>query len=134
MWRDGQSDVIQIGFDASDPELAAAVPNRLISIYLEERKDSFRGRLDAAEEWIRQRIAEQQDRAKAARDAADKYQETMGVVSNDDAQGEQIKSIMELSDRQTKIEQSRAEVKAAISTLEAADDASLAPAEYIHSR
>ena len=26
VWRDGQSNVIQIGFDASDPELAAAVP------------------------------------------------------------------------------------------------------------
>lgn len=122
----GQGDVIQIGFDASDPELAAAVPNRLISVYLEERNDSIRGRLDAAEEWIRQRIAEQKNRAKAARDAAGKYQETMDAVLNADAQGEQIKSAMELSDRLTKIEQSHAEVKAAISTLEVDDDASLA--------
>ena len=110
-----------------------AIPNwqprcrsRLISIYLEERNDSTRGRLDAAEEWIRQRIAEQQERTKAARDAAARYQETMGVVLNDDAQGEQIKPVMELSDRLTKIEQSHAEAKAAISTLETADDASLA--------
>lgn len=126
VWRDGQGGVIQIGFDASDPELAAAVPNRLISIYLEERKESIRGRLDAAEGWIRQRIAEQQDRAKTARDAADKYQETMSAASNDDTQGDQIKSLIELSDRQTKIEQSRADVSATISTLEAADDVSLA--------
>jgi uncharacterized protein involved in exopolysaccharide biosynthesis/Mrp family chromosome partitioning ATPase len=126
VWRDGQGDVIQIGFDASDPELAASVPNRLISIYLEERKDGLRGRLDAAEEWLLQRIAEQQNRANAARGAADEYQETMDVVSNDDAQVEQIKSIMELGERQTKIEQSRAEVRATISTLESADDASLA--------
>ena len=126
VWRDGQGDVIQIGFDASDPELAAAVPNRLISIYLEERNDSIRGRLDAAEGWIRQRIAEQQDRAKAARDAADKYQATMSAASNDDTQGDQIKSLMELSNRQIKIEQSRAELGATISTLEAADDAPLA--------
>ncbi|WP_064801461.1 MULTISPECIES: GumC family protein [unclassified Rhizobium] len=126
VWRDGQSDVIQIGFDASDPQLAASVPNRLISIYLEERKDGLRGRLDAAEEWVLQRIAEQKDRAAAARDAADAYQKTMDVVSNDDDQVEQIKSIMELGERQTKIEQSRTEARATISALEAADDLSLA--------
>nr|WP_246748771.1 polysaccharide biosynthesis tyrosine autokinase [Rhizobium setariae] len=126
VWRDGQGGVIQIGFDASDPELAAAVPNRLLDIYLEERKDSIRGSVDAAEAWIRQRIAEQQDRTNAARDAADTYQETMRVVPDDDAQGKQIKSITELNDRQTKIEQSRADVKETISALEAADDASLA--------
>ncbi|ABC90154.1 probable exopolysaccharide biosynthesis protein [Rhizobium etli CFN 42] len=125
VWRDGQGDVIQIGFDASDPQLAASVPNRLISIYLEERKDGLRGRLDAAEEWVLQRIAEQKDRAAAARDAADQYQKTMDVVSNDNDQVEQIKSIMELGERQTKIEQSRTEARATISALEAADDLSL---------
>ncbi len=126
VWRDGQGDVITIGFDSSDPELAAAVPNRLIGIYLEERKVSIRRRLDAAEGWIQQRIAEQQDRAEAARDAADKYQKAMSAASNDDTQGDQIKSLMELSDRQIKIAQNRAELVATISTLEAGDDTSLA--------
>ncbi|MBY3037095.1 MULTISPECIES: GumC family protein [Rhizobium] len=125
VWRDGQGDVIQIGFDASDPELAASVPNRLISIYLEERKDSLRGRVDAAEEWLLLRIDEQMGRAKAARDAADVYQKATDVASNDDDQVEQIKSIMELGERRTKIEQSRAEARATISALEAADDPSL---------
>ncbi|NKK79957.1 polysaccharide biosynthesis tyrosine autokinase [Rhizobium leguminosarum] len=125
VWRDGQGDVIQIGFDASDPELAASVPNRLISIYLEERKDSLRGRVDAAEEWLLLRIDEQMGRAKAARDAADAYQKATDVASNDDDQVEQIKSIMELGERRTKIEQSRAEARATISALEAADDPSL---------
>lgn len=126
VWRDGQGDVIQIGFDASDPELAAAAPNRLIKIYLEERKNSIRARLDAAEVWLRQRIAEQQDRVKTARDTADRYQETMSVVSNDGAQDEQIKSMTDLNDQQAKIEQSRAEIEATIAALEAADDAPLA--------
>ena len=126
VWRDGQGDVIQIGFDASDPELAASVPNRLISIYLEERKESLRGRLDAAEDWILQRIVEQQIRAKTARRAADEYQETMDLGSDDDAQVEPIKAIIELGERRTKIEQSRAEARATISALETGDDASLA--------
>jgi len=126
VWRDGQGDVIQIGFDASDPELAAAAPNRLIRIYLEERKNSIRARLDAVEVWLRQRIVEQQDRVKTARDTADKYQETMSVVSNDGAQDEQVKPMTALNDQQTKIEQSRAEIEATIAALETADDASLA--------
>lgn len=124
--RDGPGGVIRIGFDTHDPELAAAVPNRLIDIYLEEREESARNRLDAAGGWLRQRIAEQQGRTDAARNAADEYQKTMGIVPNDDAQSEQIKSIMELSDRLAKIEQNRVDIKAIITTLEAADDASLA--------
>jgi uncharacterized protein involved in exopolysaccharide biosynthesis/Mrp family chromosome partitioning ATPase len=126
VWRDGQGDVIQIGFDAADPQLAAAVPNRLISVYLEERQDSIRRRLDTAEEWIHQRIAEQQTRAKAARDAADRYQRLTGVVANEDAQSEDLKSISQLTDRQGKIEDARGEIKATISTLDTTGDISLA--------
>lgn len=126
VWRDGEGDVIQIGFDATDPELAAAAPNRLISIYLQERNDSIRRRLDTAEEWIRQRIGEQQERASAGRAAFDNYHEAMAVVLSEDAKGEQVKSLTELNERQAKIAQSRADVKAAISVLEAGDDASLA--------
>ncbi|ARM92075.1 lipopolysaccharide biosynthesis protein (plasmid) [Rhizobium sp. CIAT894] len=126
VWHEDKSDVIQISFTANDPELAAAVPNRVISIYLDERKGSVRGRLDAAEQWIRQRITEQQGRTDIARDAARNYQESMDVVSKEDAQDERIKSFLELTGREGKIEESRVEVKATISTLEAADNASVA--------
>ncbi|EJB01894.1 uncharacterized protein involved in exopolysaccharide biosynthesis [Rhizobium leguminosarum bv. trifolii WSM597] len=126
VWHEDKSDVIQISFNSTDPELAAAVPNRVISIYLDERKESVRGRLDAAEEWIRQRITEQQVRADTSRDAARDYQESMDVVSKEDAQEERIKSFLELTGREGKIEESRVEVEAVISTLETADNASVA--------
>ncbi|MBX5156385.1 MULTISPECIES: polysaccharide biosynthesis tyrosine autokinase [unclassified Rhizobium] len=126
VWHEDKSDVIQISFNSTDPELAAAVPNRVIGIYLDERKESVRGRLDAAEEWIRQRITEQQVRADTSRDAARNYQESMDVVSKEDAQEERIKSFLELTGREGKIEESRVEVEAAISTLETADNASVA--------
>lgn len=45
VWHEDKSDVIQISFTSNDPELAAAVPNRIISIYLDERKDNLGGRL-----------------------------------------------------------------------------------------
>ncbi|MBB3648885.1 uncharacterized protein involved in exopolysaccharide biosynthesis/Mrp family chromosome partitioning ATPase [Rhizobium sp. BK619] len=126
VWHEDKSDVIQISFNSTDPELAAAVPNRVISVYLDERKDSVRGRLDTAEEWIRQRITEQQVRADTSRDAARDYQESMDVVSKEDAQEERIKSFLELTGREGKIEESRVEVEAVISTLETADNASVA--------
>ncbi|MGZ2505868.1 exopolysaccharide biosynthesis protein [Rhizobium leguminosarum] len=126
VWNEDKSDVIQISFTATDPELAAAVPNRLISIYLDERKYSSSGRLDSAQEWIRRRITEQQLRADIAREAARNYQESMDVVSREDAQEERIKSIIEVTGREGKIEESRLEVKATISTLEGSDNASVA--------
>ncbi|MGO7286879.1 GumC family protein [Rhizobium ruizarguesonis] len=126
VWHEDKSDVIQISFTSNDPELAAAVPNRIISIYLDERKDNLGGRLDLAQKWIRQRITEQQARADIARAAARNYQESMDVVSKEDAQDERIKSIIEVTGREGKIEESRLEVKATISTLEATDNASVA--------
>ncbi|WHO77213.1 polysaccharide biosynthesis tyrosine autokinase [Rhizobium sp. BT03] len=126
VWHEDKSDVVQISFNSTDPELAAAVPNRVISIYLDERKENVSGRLDAAEEWIRQRITEQQARADISRDAARNYQESMDVVSKEDAQEERIKSFLELTGREGKIEESRVEVGAVISALEAADNTSVA--------
>ncbi|RFB85549.1 exopolysaccharide biosynthesis protein [Rhizobium leguminosarum bv. trifolii] len=126
VWHEDKSDVVQISFNSIDPLLAAAVPNRIIGIYLDERKESVRGRLDAAEEWIRQRITEQQARADISRDAARNYQESMDVVSKEDAQEERIKSFLELTGREGKIEESRVEVEAVISALETADNASVA--------
>ncbi|MBP2447944.1 GumC family protein [Rhizobium leguminosarum] len=126
VWHEDKSEVIQISFTASDAELAAAVPNRLVGIYLDERKGSVSGRLDFAEEWIRQRITGQQVRADIARDAARNYQESMDIVSKEDAQDERIKTLLELTGREGKIEESRVEVKATISALEATDNASVA--------
>lgn len=126
VWHEDKSNVIQISFTTNDPQLAAAVPNRVISIYLDERKGNVRSRLDSAEKWILQRISEQKARADIAREAARNYQESMDVVSKEDAQDERLKSLIELTGREGKIEESRVEVKAVISTLEAADSASVA--------
>lgn len=126
VWNEDKSNVIQISFTSNDPEFAAAVPNRVISIYLDERKYSVGSRLDSAQEWIRQRITQQQARADIAREAARNYQESMDVISKEDAQDERIKSLIEVTGREGKIEESRLEVKATISTLEGADNASVA--------
>ncbi|AHF88659.1 exopolysaccharide biosynthesis protein (plasmid) [Rhizobium leguminosarum bv. trifolii WSM1689] len=126
VWHGDKSEVIQISFTANDAELAATVPNRLVSIYLDERKGSVSGRLVSAEEWIRHRVTEQQTRANVARNAVRTYQESMDIVSIEDAQDERIKSLLELTGREGKIDERRVEVKATISTLEGTDNASAA--------
>ncbi|SFA77108.1 Uncharacterized protein involved in exopolysaccharide biosynthesis [Rhizobium sp. NFR07] len=126
VWRDSLGDVIHIGFEATDPELAAAAPNQLISVYLDERNDGIRRRLDAAEVWARQRIEEQQKIAEAARVAADTYREMMGGALSEEAPGEQLKSVAELNERQATIAQNRAEIAGEITVLEKADESSAA--------
>jgi uncharacterized protein involved in exopolysaccharide biosynthesis/Mrp family chromosome partitioning ATPase len=122
--RDAGSDVVQIGFNSQDPELAAAVPNALLGIYLDQRKASAQGHLASAEEWLRQRIAEQQGRVDAASDAVAGYRKAVGAVSND-VQAEQIKSAAELADRLAEIQQGQTEVTAVISALETENDAAI---------
>jgi uncharacterized protein involved in exopolysaccharide biosynthesis/Mrp family chromosome partitioning ATPase len=120
--RDG--DVIQIGFNSQDAELAAAVPNAVLGVYLDERKASVQGRSNSAEGWIRLRIVEQQARVNAARDAVAKYRQGVGTVSTD-AQAEQIRSVGELNDKLAQIRQSRTEVAATIAALETGNDAAI---------
>ena len=117
--REGTSNVIRIGFDSRDPQLAATVPNRLIGIYLEERNNSVRNRLRSAQAWIDQRIVEERSRLGSAREAVAQYSKQTGAIS-EGPQDEQMKAVLELSERQAGIMQSRAEVQATISALQAA--------------
>ena len=123
--RDGQANVIRIGFSSNDPALAAAVPNYLISIYLDERKDRLLIRLDAAEKWVQQRIGEQQGRMNAARERFESYRKTMSAALSDDAQGITAKVIADLSDRRSKLDQTRTQTRLTISHLQDAGAAAL---------
>lgn len=122
VWRDGPSNVIEIGFEATDPELAAAVPNRLLAIYLEERKNSLRHRFGAAQDWLDQSIAEQKKRIADARRAAIAFQQAVGLTLSAEADGERLKELIDLKAKLEKIEQTRREMEAAIASLEANDD------------
>jgi uncharacterized protein involved in exopolysaccharide biosynthesis/Mrp family chromosome partitioning ATPase len=122
VWRSGQGNVIHLSFDALDPVLAAAVPNRLISIYLEERKSGTQQRLSAADEWLRSRITEQRRRAVAARNAVVKHQALTGATLGDDPRGLETKELADLRDRQTRLQQNRRDVLASISALDHAQE------------
>ncbi len=122
--REAGSNVIQIGFSSQDPELAAAVPNALLAVYLDERKAGAREQLDSTIAWVRRRIDAQRERVDAARDAADRYRETAGDVSAD-ARTEEARSMAELGARLDETARSRAETATAISALETGSDEAL---------
>ena len=122
--REAGSNVIQIGFNSQDPELAAAVPNALLAVYLDERKAGAREQLDSTIAWVRRRIDAQRERVDAARDAADRYRETAGDVSAD-ARTEEARSMAELGARLDETARSRAETATAISALETGSDEAL---------
>lgn len=118
--RDGASNVIQIGFLSQDPNLAASVPNKLLSVYLDERASKVRSSIELTTRWLQHRIVEQQARVNKARDAADKYRDVAGLLSSA-TQAEQNRGIEELADRRKQIAQVRNEISETISSLESSD-------------
>ncbi|WP_175561740.1 GumC family protein [Kaistia soli] len=115
--RDPVSSVIQIGFTSRDPKLAAAVPNTLLNVYLDERGDNDRRRLEATQQWVTHRIAEQQQRVQEARAAVQSYRESRGAMSLD-ARAEQVKAAADLSAKAGDIAQSTKETLTTIAALQ----------------
>jgi uncharacterized protein involved in exopolysaccharide biosynthesis/Mrp family chromosome partitioning ATPase len=116
--RSGQSEVVEIGFLSQDPELAAAVANALVRIYLEERDESLRQRVDAADRWLAGRIAEQRARVSKASLAIKEFRESTGLASRD-AQTDAARTISTLTARHAEITTSRAELAATLAGFEA---------------
>ncbi|MBZ9936044.1 exopolysaccharide biosynthesis protein [Mesorhizobium sp. BR1-1-16] len=117
--RDPISNVIQIGFTSQDPQLAAAVPNQLLRVYLDERGANERRRLEATQHWVENRIAEQQDRVEAARAAVQSYRESRGAMSLD-GRTEQVSAAADLNAKLGDIAQSTKETLTTIAALQGA--------------
>jgi uncharacterized protein involved in exopolysaccharide biosynthesis/Mrp family chromosome partitioning ATPase len=113
------ADVIVIGFTSRDPTLAAAVPNALVRIYLDERGQMIQERVHSAEGWIDARIAEQRERVEQAQAAAKTFRETE-VTSSEDLEGEVHQSLSDLLARRATIQANRSGVQATLSALESA--------------
>lgn len=120
--RNGLSQVVQIGFSSQDPALAAEVPNRLLSIYFEERDRKLRNRVRIAEEYLLGRIRGQRERAGAARAAVKSFRESSGLISGE-AQEDATQAISALSGRRAAIIRERAELTATIASSETSSEA-----------
>ncbi len=115
--RSGTTDVIEIGFSSLDPELAAAVPNALVQIYLEARESGAQGRVSEAEAWLAPRIEAQRARLNDALAAVKAFRENSGLVS-DDARADAARSISTLTERRSTLVTERADLAATLTSLE----------------
>jgi capsular exopolysaccharide synthesis family protein len=115
--RNGQSEVIQIGFTSQDPELAARVANAIFHAYLGEREEQLREQVQAAREWVTKQIQEQHTRTAKAQLAVRQFREINGLISND-TQANTLQMISTLSGRQAEIMRARLDLSATLSRLE----------------
>lgn len=113
------SNVVSIGFSSGDPELAAAVPNKLVTTYLDARDRQLREDMRTAEQWLAARISEQQHRLTLAEELVTSYRLSDGLLS-DDARADSTKTISAFLARRADITTLRAQLTAQIATLEAA--------------
>lgn len=119
IWRNPNSEVVNIGFASRDAELAAMVPNTLVRIYLEERARHFAARTATAEGWLNGRITEQQARlaaAVAALDAAKQESEIRLRSASGNAE-----AVADLEAARAGISRARADLAARIAALREAD-------------
>lgn len=113
------SDVVRIGFQSSDPDLAAAVPNTLLHVYLDERQARLADEVAQAHAWIDQRIAEQRDRIAAAAAAVETYARDSGLNGKDPSEGI-AERLSTLGTERTGIARSRASLAATAASIAAA--------------
>lgn len=117
--KEAGSDVVQIGFQSLDPEIAAAVPNTLLHVYLDERQAHLRNEVAQAHAWIDQRIDEQRTRIAAATEAVEDYRRAAGLAGPDPAEGS-AERIAALGTERTGIARRHADLAATIAAIAAA--------------
>ncbi len=110
------SNVIEIGFEAHDPKLAAAVPNTLLRVYLETRENDRSLRTAAADRWLAQRVREQEARLADAEQAVEAFGKAGGLASRELLAGN-LKMIPDLNARQADLARSRGDLVAATTAL-----------------
>ena len=121
--REPMSDVVRIGFVSEVPELAAAVPNALLEVYLADREASLARNVQRADDWLDVRIAEQKARVEAATAALAAYGVASGLASGDPlTRANQV--VATLATVRTDIERKRFELKANLANLDAASNPS----------
>lgn len=71
--RDGLSEALVVRFSAGDAELAAAVTNTVVDIYLRQQVERKVAAIDAAERWVRERLAVLRDELLEAERRIERY-------------------------------------------------------------
>ncbi|MEX1660900.1 GumC family protein [Thioclava sp. 15-R06ZXC-3] len=131
VWHETKSQVVQISFSAPTPELAAEVPNAMISIYLADREAKHRQRVSAALELLDGQIAEQKDNVAKAAAEVQAYQVESGVTSVGRAETLEQSRIILVNEQLSDIQRQSSELHGKLRSVEAAlaGDGGISPDE-----
>ncbi len=116
--RNGQTNVLEIGFRSLDPELAAQIPNALVRVYLAARGEQLRAQVDQADSWLARRIAEQADRVTEMEAANRSFRAENGPMSAN-FQLEAMYRISALGNREAELRRQQSDLRAMRAELEA---------------
>ncbi len=117
--REPYSDVVRIDFTSEDPELAAAVPNTLLNVYTSEGEANLARNVQRADDWLSQRIAEQQARVDAALAVVANFEKSSGLTSGD-GRTAALQTISTLTAVRTDLARQRSEITSRLADLDAA--------------
>lgn len=76
----GKSKLLAVSVEVPDPQLAADIANALTSGFIESQLDASMNTALATSSWMNSRLAELQDKLKAAEDTLQAYRESEGLV------------------------------------------------------
>ncbi len=118
-WRQTDS-ILQLSFKSTDPELAAAVPNAIITSYAQEVTDRRDARVKEALTQLRVRQTDQAARvAEAHAEIAALRTTQAGLAGGRDISADQTQLVL-LNQQLAELQSRRAELKATVSTVDAA--------------
>jgi len=84
VYRDGQSQALVVRYTAGDAELAATVANAVVDTYLRDQVDNKVDTVDAAERWVRERIATLREEVGEAERAIERFRTAHDLLESRD--------------------------------------------------
>ncbi|QUS35120.1 GumC family protein [Falsirhodobacter algicola] len=101
--RVGDTGVLEVGFTAPEPKLAADAANTLVQTYATLRDDQQQARLTSASSWLEARIAAQSARQDAARTRAQTFRQThnLGTETTPSPAMQTVSALTQQHDRLT---------------------------------
>ena len=91
-----EAELVNIGFQSTDPQLTAAVPNMLLSEFLKYKTASSRTKASSTVDFLRGQVASYESQLKSAEAQLGNFREEKQVVSLTDEAAAQVKRMAEL--------------------------------------
>ncbi|HUZ34059.1 MAG TPA: isochorismatase family protein [Xanthobacteraceae bacterium] len=105
--RKGESRIIDVGFDARDPKLAAAIANAVVDQYIADQQDLRAKSATQQAQWLQDRINSLQQQATTDEEAIAKFRAKAGLFSGPGGSPLLLKEMADVSDELAKAQATR---------------------------